>query len=592
MLGKQDNQRGIFEAASQLDQDELEEMGLYGQMARYGSEVFQDEDFAHMYETDNGRPSTPPSILARARLLQHYEDISEREVIRRCKYDIRWKVALGLDLQTTEKPFARTTFQAFRYRLTLHGEEGLVFEKSLERAAKQGLVDGDLEVALDSSPVRGRGAVQDTYQQISAQIGSVLRAVAKAESADPEALANRWDLSRHIEAPSIKGTEVVDWSSDEEVDAFLGRLVEEAARAVEMANESAGGSEAVKLLERIIDEDVDQDPDGGEGPTVAEGTARERIVSTSDPEMRHGRKSTSGKYDGHKAHIGVDTESGVIVDVDMTAPSTAESSQIGAAVGRIEERTGLNVGWILGDSAYGTRQSCQQADKAEVKLRTKMPAPNASWQFGADAFEVSEEGDEVECPAGNEPERTYYTKSRGGWQHHFAEADCQNCPLKDQCTNADRRTFFVADDFHQRRRRRQWAKSPEGRQVLKRRLRVEHAIGRLKQWGAGQARYFGRAKTREQWEWTAAVANLSLVWSHRDARETATGNNLGQEADKGAEGRPKGQKEPVFSELLHRRQARRITNSRSGFGTASTGQTTGPTDPVDSRLTPAYARRY
>ncbi|MFB6371538.1 MAG: transposase, partial [Bradymonadaceae bacterium] len=159
MLGTQDDQRGLFETASQLDAEDLDEMGLYGQMARYGSEIFQDEDFAHMYDTENGRPSTPPSILARARVLQHYEGISEREVIQRCKYDLRWKAALGLDLETTEKPFARTTFQAFRYRLTLHDEEGLIFEKSLQRAAERGLLDEKLDIALDSSPVRGRGAV-------------------------------------------------------------------------------------------------------------------------------------------------------------------------------------------------------------------------------------------------------------------------------------------------------------------------------------------------------------------------------------------------------------------------------------------------
>ena len=46
---------------------------------------------------------------------------------------------------------------------------------------------------------------------------------------------------------------------------------------------------------------------------------------------------------------------------------------------------------------------------------------------------------------------------------------------------------------------------------------VEHAIGRLKNLGVGSARYFGRAKTRAQWLWAAAVANLSLVWGREAA---------------------------------------------------------------------------
>jgi hypothetical protein len=54
--------------------------------------------------------------------------------------------------------------------------------------------------------------------------------------------------------------------------------------------------------------------------------------------------------------------------------------------------------------------------------------------------------------------------------------------------------------------------------VLKRRVVVEHAIGRLKNRGAGRARYFGRLKTRAQWLWSAAVVNLSLVWNEETAQ--------------------------------------------------------------------------
>ncbi|MFB6371539.1 MAG: transposase, partial [Bradymonadaceae bacterium] len=271
----------------------------------------------------------------------------------------------------------------------------------------------------------------------------------------------------------------------------------------------------VELLERIIDEDVDEDPDDQDKPTVAEGTAEERIISTTDPEMRHGRKSQQGTYDGHKAHIGLDVESGLILDVEVTAPSQAEGELIGDAIERIEAATDRSIEQVLGDSAYGTRAALEQVSDLDVDLRTKMPQPNASWQFGADDFDVSSDGQDVVCPNGETPARTY--RKDDGWQHFFAESDCQNCPLREQCTRASRRTFFVADDFHERRRRREWAQSKEGRLELRRRVRVEHGLGRLKQWGAGQARYCGRDKTEAQWKWTATAANLSLIWNDRDA---------------------------------------------------------------------------
>ncbi|MFB6374798.1 MAG: transposase [Bradymonadaceae bacterium] len=261
MLGKEDPQGGLFEAASQLDENELQEMGLYGRMAKYGSDLFDDEDFAHLYDTENERPSTPPSLLARARLLQHYEDISEREVVRRCKYDLRWKVALGLDLQTTENPFARTTFQAFRYRLTMHDEEGLVSEKSIERARKVGLLEDELEVALDV-----------------------------------EQLAETHEVSRHLTSDSIKGSELVDWDDEEAVDDFLAGLLEDAYRVVELARESGAGGAEIELLERIIDEDVDVTaPSEPKGEQIEESVERiedrsERSVWPNRP-MRPGPSS-------------------------------------------------------------------------------------------------------------------------------------------------------------------------------------------------------------------------------------------------------------------------------------------------------------
>jgi hypothetical protein len=55
-------------------------------------------------------------------------------------------------------------------------------------------------------------------------------------------------------------------------------------------------------------------------------------------------------------------------------------------------------------------------------------------------------------------------------------------------------------------------RSQEGRALLRQRVRAEHAIGRLKNLGAGAARFFGRLKTKAQWLWSAAVANLTLIW--------------------------------------------------------------------------------
>ena len=46
----------------------------------------------------------PPSLLATALLLQTYDRVSDAEAKARADFDIRWKVALGIEIE--DRPFA------------------------------------------------------------------------------------------------------------------------------------------------------------------------------------------------------------------------------------------------------------------------------------------------------------------------------------------------------------------------------------------------------------------------------------------------------------------------------------------------------
>lgn len=516
MLGQREPQRRLFSAEAQLGPTVVAQMGFYGQLATEGPRLFHDADFAGAYCPDTGRPSCPPSLLALARLLQHYEGVSDAEVVERCRYDLRWKVALDLDLASVEAPFAKSTFQAFRVRLTLHQQEGLAFERSVTAARAAGLVPPRLRVALDSSPVRGRGAVKDTFNLLSDAIVAVVRAVARQRQTTAVAVAREAGLARHVEAPSLKGSELVDWDDRQAVSTFLEGLVADCGRAVAVAEQAGCATDEVALLKTVLAQDVERPtPDGP--PRIRRGVAPDRTVSVHDPEMRHGHKSNGKVYSGHKAHVAVEVSSGVITAVDVTAPAEADGAQVGSLLTQTAQTTQRPVEHALGDTAYSTRTALGQAAEAEVELVTPMPAPPAG-RHGPGAFAVSEEGQWAQCPAGV-PSAT--VKRRGsGHLHVWAATSCGGCALKAACTRAAARTLLVLPDFHDRRARERYAHSAEGRGRLRQRLTVEHALGRLKHRGAGAARYVGRAKTRAQWLWTAAVANLSLVWGARVALAT------------------------------------------------------------------------
>ncbi len=160
------------------------------------------------------------------------------------------------------------------------------------------------------------------------------------------------------------------------------------------------------------------------------------------------------------------------------------------------------------------RTSMAQAAELNVELVTKMPSAPKD-RLAPEQFHVSEDGDHARCPAGIDSTRV--DKNKDCKVHKWDPAACQACELKQACRRASSRSLQVAPDFHERRKREHYARSEQGRRQLRQRVAVEHAIARLKNLGAGTARYLGRAKTLAQWLWTAAVSNLSLVWAKQAA---------------------------------------------------------------------------
>jgi transposase len=136
------------------------EYTFYGFLARHRGMLFRDEDFAEFYSPDWGRPSVPPSLLATALLLQTHDRVSDEEAKARADYDLRWKVALGLEVDA--RPFAKSTLQLFRGQLMLKEKMQAVFQRSLEYALESGyLKRRKLRTALDTTYILGRGAAKD-----------------------------------------------------------------------------------------------------------------------------------------------------------------------------------------------------------------------------------------------------------------------------------------------------------------------------------------------------------------------------------------------------------------------------------------------
>lgn len=537
MLGIRGPQRGLFEADTQYV-DFVGRDTFYGWLAAQRGELFPDELFAGFYIGGWGRPSVPPSLLATALVLQTYDRVSDDEATRRAAYDLQWKVALGVEVDA--KPFAKSTLQEFRAQLILHDEQRLLFQESLEVAKWGGKLrkNRPLKVALDTTPILGRGAVKDTYNLLGDGIVAVLRVlaqqagVARGDGDAFTAWATTAGYGRYVGGMtgdlSLKGGAAIDWADAVARDQFLGEIVADADRVLEQAREARGllavGSAeevalvvAAGLLSRILCQDIARKETG---PAIKEGTAPDRLISLHDPAMRHGRKSASKRFDGHKAAIAVDTDEHLITAVDVLAGNAPDNQGALALVAQTEQATDCPVEETYGDCAYGDGETRQAFADAGRTLHAKVPASTNGDRFPKTAFTIDVDaagGGTCTCPGGQTTDDLRGPVG-GGQRFVFATATCVACPLHAQCVKGTGgRTIALHPQEVLLQQARAFQASAAFAEVRRRRQEVEHRFARLMQLGLRQARSFGHPKVLFQLAMAAAVANLTLL-----ARAAAT----------------------------------------------------------------------
>src|SRR5215207_2794054 len=522
MLGKRGPQRGLFEADT-LYGEFVGRATFYGWLAGQRGELFRDEEFAGLYGLDNGRPSVPPSLLATALVLQTYDDVSDDEAKQRADYDLRWKVALGVELDA--RPFAKSTLQEFRAQLIVHAEQAAIFQQSLELAKRRGKFrtkGGErrkLKVALDTTNILGRGAVKDTYNLLGDGIVKLARVLAKLSVQPLTAWATEQGYGRYVGQTSLKGTAEIDWSDANERRRFLGEIVSDADRLLEQARVARTGLDAgsaaeatlvaaAGLLGRVLQQDVERRADG---PAVKQGVAKDRLLSVHDPELRHGRKSASKRFDGHKAAVVVDTDEPLITAVAVLAGNAPDAEGALELVEQTEATTGCAVDEAMGDCAYGSGETRQAFAEAGRTIIAKVPGATNQGCFPKTAFVLDLEATSATCPGG-QTTHAFRPSPTGGGQFHFALAVCAACPLRTQCVRGvGGRTVQLHPQERLLQAARAFQASPAFHEYRRRRQVVEHRIARLVQLGIRQARDVGRAKTEFQLLMAAAVANLTYL---------------------------------------------------------------------------------
>jgi transposase len=522
MLGHRDPQHSLFDADSLPHRVPHE--SFYGRMASVSDLLFKDDDLKEMYDPGNGRPSLPPSLMSGVLLLQFYDDVSDREAAERLLYDLRWKVALHLPLDY--EGFDTSSLSYFRKRLAENGQERYAFDRFLAVGRTAGFIPGKVTLLTDTTWVKGAGAVQDTYTLLRKGIRKLLRTLGYAT---PSKRGNLSEAARRLIATYLDEDRKapIDWTDPQQRAKQLKVLVQDAEAALDIAVEHSHKADVRAvgwMLTKILGDDLVNDEQGD--PQIGEGTASDRIISTTDPEMRHGRKSQAQRFDGFKAAVAVDAESELILDVANVSASGGDGQHLLPAIQRVEEHVDVPVERVIGDGAYGSgeiRAACANYPAHPIDLVAPQARPDDP-EVDKTAFQIDLETNTATCPQGQQVSGQA-TKSHGraALKFYFERAVCEQCPLFARCVHSKQRGRIVtADEFESyRQAARQRQATVEFKTLYRLRPTVERKQAEMVEHGLRQTRYLGEAKRQLQRLWIAATVNLKRLFRLAERRSLA-----------------------------------------------------------------------
>ena len=521
-LGLAPRQADLFRSTAVFCEGRVRPDSIYGILHRECFTLFPDEMFTDLFD-DAGRRSVPPMIVAVVMVLQRIEGCSDREAADRFAFDARWKYAAG-GLDFEYPGFVHTVLVDMRARLARSAKPDRIFEATLEAARAAGLV-GRRRV-LDSTPLYDAVATMDTVTLVRSAIRGLLRAC------DGELAGELRGLLRRDDDYTAAGKPACDYDDAAAREELVDALAKD-ARALLAALDGRDLDpvlgQAARLLATVTGQDLEESAGGVF--RIARKVAGDRVISTVDPQARHGHKTSARGFDGYKGHVAIDPDSEIITATGATPGSSGDAEVAESLLGEMlpgdqDGATAQDGGQaaapaagdgqpaVYGDAAYGSGELIGRLDDAGIYNGIKCQPPAAvKGCFPKDRFTIDLDGKTVTCPAGvTVPIRAATGRHAGAARFGAA---CRACPLAARCTTAkEGRTITIGPHEARLAAARQAQADPAWRADYRAtRPKVERKIGHLmrRRHGGRRARVRGLVKVAADFALLAAAVNLARL---------------------------------------------------------------------------------
>jgi transposase len=426
-------------------------------------EVFEDEDFAHLFPS-RGQPAMAPWRLALVTIMQFAEGLSDRQAAHAVRARIDCKYALSLELD--DPGFDASVLSEFRARLLEGGAERLLFDHILDRFRKMGLVKARGKQRTDSTRIL---AVVRGLNRLELVGESMRHALDVLATVAPEWLQERvrpeWveRYARRLDDHRLPKSKEARQGEGEKIGADGHKLLDDIYS--EDAPAWLREVPAVETLRRVWLQNFFYDQDGNVKWRTSEigiPPSTKFVGSPFDTEARYARKFTTS-WVGYRVHITETLEEGlpnIITDV-QTAPGPVADGDATPIIHEALKQKDLLPETQFVDTGYLDAELLAESKKNYGVDLYGPTRPDYKWQarektgFEAAAFSIDWENEQATCPEGKKSLSWSPAIDRQNNQVvkiKFSGKDCMPCPSRELCIRSvkeyKRRTVTVRVKEH------------------------------------------------------------------------------------------------------------------------------------------------
>lgn len=497
-------------------------------------EIYTDEQFGDLFSW-KGETATAPGMLAMVCIMQFMENLSDVQTAEAVRSRIDWKYALGLELE--DKGFDASVLTLFRQRLLAGGAEARLLDHLLELCRAKDLVRVRGRQRTDATHILMAVREVNRMELVGESVRQALERVAQEAPAwlrihaDPQwfqRYSHRMEQARYPEGKAAQS----------EFCLTLGRDGYRLFSALYADGEMRWLCDTLELeaMRRIWVQQfyrTEQEVCWRQSGNLPSGA--EMINSCYDLEARYSEKRGQS-WVGYKCHMTetCDPQTPHLITQVQTTPAPVPDCEVVGSIHQALADKNLLPTEHLMDGGY---IDIENVRTSQAQFQVSLVGPSRqdqSWQardqtgYDLSAFTIDWQAQQVTCPTG----KTSQVWSTGIDKHsgrerisvRFAQADCQPCPARLQCTKATHAgrglSLHSQPDHDLLQQLRAQELQPDFHPRYQARAGIEGTFSTaVRSHGLRSARYIGLAKTHLQHLFQAAAINLSRLadwfWADR-----------------------------------------------------------------------------